>query len=77
MLIMHICIQTHTHTHTHTHTQMSLSSSHSWTRRDRSEKDDPLARVIEQGLLKPNIATDIVGVVLEEIVRVADRSAVY
>ena len=46
---------------------MQLSRDHSWTKREKSEAGDSLTKVIEQGLLRPAVATDVVGVVLEEV----------
>ena len=45
-----------------------------WTKREQSDKGEEMGKVIEQGLRKPAIATDIVGVVLEEVLREQARS---
>ena len=42
---------------------------HVWTRKETSEKGEELGSVIERGLHKPALATDVVKVVLEELVR--------
>ena len=42
-------------------------------RRERSDAGDDLTKVVEQGLLLPNIATEVVGVVLEEIAKEANK----
>lgn len=56
------------------HTQIKLSESRAWTKRERSEAGEDLGKVIDQGLHKPILATDVVGVVLEELVREQARS---
>ena len=52
---------------------MQLSKDHSWTKREKSEAGDSLTKVIEQGLLRPPIATEVVGVVLEEVAMEANK----
>lgn len=45
-----------------------------WSRRETSEEGENLAKVIELGLHKPVLATDIVGVVLREVIKEHNRS---
>ena len=56
---------------------MQLSKDHSWTKREKSEAGDSLTKVIEQGLLHPPIATEIVGVVLEEVAMEANKLVTF
>ncbi len=49
--------------------QIKLSEDHTWTRREKSDKGEELGSVIERGLHKPALATDVVKVVLQELVR--------
>ena len=56
---------------------MQLSKDHSWTKREKSETGDSLTKVIEQGLLHPPIATEIVGVVLEEVAMEANKLVTF
>ena len=44
-----------------------------WTKRERSEVGDDMLKIIDQSLRKPVIATDVVGVVLEELIREQKR----
>lgn len=49
--------------------QLRLSKGRSWTKREESEKGEEFGKVIERGLHKPVIATDVVGVILEELLK--------
>lgn len=53
--------------------QMHLSEDHSWTKREKSSSGEDLNKIIERGLLKPNLASDVVGVVMREVARSHDR----
>lgn len=54
---------------------IKLSESRTWTKRERSEVGDDLWQVIDQGLRKPVIATDMVGVVIAEILQEQARES--
>ena len=52
---------------------MTLSKTKVWSRRETSEQGEKLIKVIELGLHKPILATDIVGVVLQEVIEEHNR----
>eukprot|EP00731_Ephydatia_muelleri_P015728 Em0009g152a len=47
--------------------QMKLSEEYYWNKKEKAEPGEELVKVIEQGLLKPNLATEVVGAVLQEV----------
>ncbi|XP_071793898.1 small ribosomal subunit protein mS29-like isoform X1 [Asterias amurensis] len=47
--------------------QLKTSESYVWSKRETTEKNEPLLAVIEQGLSRPKNATDAIGVVLKEL----------
>eukprot|EP00118_Oscarella_pearsei_P018384 m.188388 g.188388 ORF g.188388 m.188388 type:complete len:237 (+) comp39378_c2_seq25:484-1194(+) len=49
---------------------------YSWGKKDVTTEGEPLGRIIDQGLRKPVHATDAVGVVLKEVVSLANNSRV-
>lgn len=53
--------------------QIKLSEAYTWTRKESSEVGEDLGKVIELGLQKPVLATDVVGVVVQEVLREQSR----
>ncbi len=53
--------------------QIKLTKAHEWTKRERSEVNDDLSKVIEVGLIKPNIATDVVAMVMKIVAEQQDK----
>ncbi len=53
---------------------MKLSESQVWSKREQSEKGEELSKIIELALHKPVVATDVMGVVLDEVLREHARS---
>lgn len=47
-----------------------------WSKRESSEEGEELMKVIDVGLQKPVLATDIIAVVLEEVIKEHHRSAI-
>ncbi|XP_064390617.1 small ribosomal subunit protein mS29-like isoform X2 [Halichondria panicea] len=56
--------------------QIKLTKAHEWTKRERSEVNDDLSKVIEVGLIKPNIATDVVAMVMKIVAEQQDKKIV-
>ena len=54
--------------------QLRLSEARVWSKRERSEEGEMLVKIIELGLHKPILATDVVRVVLEELIKEKTRS---
>jgi len=48
--------------------QMKLSEGKVWSRHESSEAGVPLMRLVELGLQKPVLATDIIAVLLKEVI---------
>lgn len=53
--------------------QIKLTQAHEWTKRERSEVGDDLNKVVEVGLLKPNVATDVVAMVMKLVSEQQER----
>ncbi len=53
--------------------QIKLMQAHEWTKRERSKVGDDLSKVIEVGLLKPNVATDVVAMVMKLVTEQRER----
>lgn len=47
--------------------KIKLCQDYSWTMKEHSSKDDELLKVIEQGIMKPNIASGVFHTVLNEV----------
>ena len=53
---------------------MRLSETKVWSRRETSEEGEKLVKVIELGIHKPVLATDVVEVILQEVIKEHNRS---
>ncbi|XP_078474982.1 small ribosomal subunit protein mS29 [Lampetra planeri] len=47
--------------------QMTTRSSYSWSKRESTEQGRPLLEMIELGLLRPKVASDVVGALFKEL----------
>ncbi|XP_072166747.1 small ribosomal subunit protein mS29-like [Diadema setosum] len=47
--------------------QLKTSDRYEWSKREQTEKGQPLLAVVDQGLNRPKNATDVIGVVLKEL----------
>jgi small subunit ribosomal protein S29 len=57
----------------HLTAQMHISRDWEWGKKDYSSAGEDLNNVIDKGLLKPVIATEVVSAVLQELVLASDR----
>lgn len=48
---------------------MKLSESKVWSRHESSEAGEELMKVVDLGLHKPVLATDIIAVLLDEVIK--------
>lgn len=47
--------------------QLKTSQSYSWGKRERTEKDEPLLKIAQQGVSRGSFATDAIGVLFKEL----------
>ncbi len=53
---------------------MKLSEGRVWSRHESSEPGDELMGVVDLGIHKPALATDIIAVLLKEVIKEHQRS---
>ncbi|XP_065910751.1 small ribosomal subunit protein mS29-like [Dysidea avara] len=57
----------------HTIKQLKVSKAHFWSNQAQSSAGDNLVKVIELGLVRPRFSTDVIPVVLEEILKAENK----
>jgi hypothetical protein len=57
-------------------TKLVTRKTHQWSKRDSSSAGDSLMSVVDSGLVKPLIATEVVKGVIDELLQIAETYVV-